>query len=543
MAASGQLPVTQDLSSLRAKLQKLLRFLREALPISNAHTVDFYTESVWEKLVDLPPETVLSALRTSAAASEACPLEEAGRMSGEWRCHLFYSVVFNFYLFTLHMYFPELCSPFSLFISSSVIVDGKTSVGGQKNKNVTDFPKIFCETSQKLVNVEAFALAAKYYSVQNLGICTPFDQLLVALHGNQKQRTDENVKLDEFMNLKKSHEVQAMSELISSIAEYCGIKQIIDLGSGKGYLSSFLSLKYGLKVYGIDSSNTRGAEERNRKLKKHWKVYRRRSKPDVSGLALQTAKERKVQDEAKCEADTEGVGASSAAGQGRPSTSDFVLEFSGSVISDIRRQMENLKVYSHQEENLCFENAFCLRDLLPVNAIDPTSSSQIPKRRMSEASKERRKITSKSNESNIYSPLTSIITADSELHDIIKDLEDCLMVGLHTCGDLAPNTLRIFTSKSEVRGVCSVGCCYHLLSEEFENPHKGTKFFIDQHVGKIYSKSSSFPDYVRKSLKKLGLDESKSLNERILESCNIIGGPRIQEKLNELIYKSPHCFP
>ena len=85
MAASGQLPVTQDLSTLHAKLQKLLRFLREALPISNAHTVDFYTESVWEKLVDLPPETVLSALRTSAAASEACPLEEAGRMSGEWR--------------------------------------------------------------------------------------------------------------------------------------------------------------------------------------------------------------------------------------------------------------------------------------------------------------------------------------------------------------------------------------------------------------------------------------------------------------------------
>ena len=52
------------------------------------------------------------------------------------------------------------------------------------------------------------------------------------------------------------------------------------------------------------------------------------------------------------------------------------------------------------------------------------------------------------------------------------------MVGLHTCGDLAPNTLRIFTSKSEVKGVCSVGCCYHLLSEEFENPHKGTEFFM-----------------------------------------------------------------
>ncbi|DAA30108.1 TPA: hypothetical protein BOS_4910 [Bos taurus] len=362
---------------------------------------------------------------------------------------------------------------------------------------------------------------------------------------------------------------------------------IIDLGSGKGYLSSFLSLKYGLKVYGIDSSNTRGAEERNRKLKKHWKVYGRRSKPDVSGLALQTTKERKVQDETK--ADIEGICNSSTASQEKPPASDFLSEFSGSVISDIRRQMENLKVYSHREENLCFENAFSLRDLLPVNAIEPNSSSQIPKRKMSEASKERRKITLKSNESNIYSPLTSIITADSELHDIIKDLEDCLMVGLHTCGDLAPNTLRIFTSKSEVKGVCSVGCCYHLLSEEFENLHKEytqerrgfpmchylkeerwccgrnarmsaclalervavgqglpteSLFYrailqdiikecygitkCDRHVGKIYSKSSSFPDYVRKSLKKLGLDESK-LPEKIIMDYYEKYKPRMNE--------------
>ncbi|XP_022408141.1 methyltransferase-like protein 25 isoform X1 [Delphinapterus leucas] len=544
MAASGPLPVTQDLSTLHAKLQGLLRFLTEALSISSAHTVDFYTESVWEQVVDLPPETVLAALR-SAAEAEAQPSE------------------------------------------------ARLQVEAESGSDITDFPKIFCETSQKLVSVEAFALAAKYYSVQNLGICTPFEQLLVALRGNQKQRTGENVKPDEFMNLKKSHEVQAMSELIGSAADYCGIKQIIDLGSGKGYLSSFLSLKYGLKVYGIDSSNTNthGAEERNRKLKKHWKVYRRRSKLDVNGLALQMTKERKVQDEIKFKADIEGVCNSSTANQEKMSTSDFLQDFSGSVISNIRKQMENLHVYSHREENLCFENAFSLRDLLPINAIEPTSSSHIPKRKMSEGNKERRKMTSKSNESNIYSPLTSFITADSELHDIIKDLEDCFMVGLHTCGDLAPNTLRIFTSKSEIKGVCSVGCCYHLLSEEFENPHKAAEctqekwgfpmchylkeerwccgrnarmsaclalervavgqglpteslFYravlqdiikdcygitkCDRHVGKIYSKSSSFLDYVRKSLKKLGLDESK-LPERIIMDYYEKYKPRMNE--------------
>ncbi|XP_074258578.1 putative methyltransferase-like protein 25 isoform X2 [Saimiri boliviensis] len=456
---------------------------------------------------------------------------------------------------------------------------------------MTDFPKIFCETSQKLVSVEAFALAAKYYSVQNLGICTPFEQLLVALQGNQNQRIGKTLKAAEFMNMKKSHEVQAMSELIGSIANYYGLKQVIDLGSGKGYLSSFLSLKYGLKVYGIDSSNTNthGAEERNRKLKKHWKLCHTQSRLDVSELELKMSKERKAQNAIKNKADIEEVFNNSLTNQEKMSTSNFLPDFSGSAISNIRNQMETLHSQPHQEENLCFENVFPLIDLLPINAIEPTSSQQIPNRETSEVNKERRKMTSKSRESNIYLPLTSFITADSELHDIIEDLEDCLMVGLHTCGDLAPNTLRIFASNSEIKGVCSVGCCYHLLSEEFENQHKEctqkkwgfpmcrylkeerwccgrnarmsaclalervavgqglpteSLFYravlqdiikdcygitkCDQHVGKIYSKCSSFLDYVRRSLKKLGLDESK-LPEKIIMNYYEKYKPRMNE--------------
>lgn len=90
MATSCSLPVTPDLATLRAKLQGLLRFLGKALSISNAHTVDFYTESVWEKLVDLSPETVLEVLKRStreaeARPSDARPLVEAEEESGEWR--------------------------------------------------------------------------------------------------------------------------------------------------------------------------------------------------------------------------------------------------------------------------------------------------------------------------------------------------------------------------------------------------------------------------------------------------------------------------
>lgn len=51
--------------------------------------------------------------------------------------------------------------------------------------------------------------------------------------------------------------------------------------------------------------------------------------------------------------------------------------------------------------------------------------------------------------------------------------QDAVMVGLHTCGDLAPSTLRMFQAKQELLAVCSVGCCYHLISEEFDERARG----------------------------------------------------------------------
>ena len=52
---------------------------------------------------------------------------------------------------------------------------------------------------------------------------------------------------------------------------------------------------------------------------------------------------------------------------------------------------------------------------------------------------------------------------------------DMLLTGLHTCGDLASTMLKLFVSNSDVKCLCSVGCCYHLLTEEFlqEMPSSG----------------------------------------------------------------------
>ena len=41
------------------------------------------------------------------------------------------------------------------------------------------------------------------------------------------------------------------------------------------------------------------------------------------------------------------------------------------------------------------------------------------------------------------------------------------LIGLHTCGDLAANSLQIFLANDCIKFCCNVGCCYHLLNEEF----------------------------------------------------------------------------
>lgn len=77
-----------------------------------------------------------------------------------------------------------------------------------------------------------------------------------------------NIRFDEFMSSKKCHEVTLMSAAVAELADYTDSSVVVDIGDGKGYLSSFLALEYRLRVLGVDSSSikTKGAAKRCLKL-------------------------------------------------------------------------------------------------------------------------------------------------------------------------------------------------------------------------------------------------------------------------------------
>jgi hypothetical protein len=230
------------------------------------------------------------------------------------------------------------------------------------------------ENSTQFKSLQKFIETTKTFYLSNLknGICLTTDEFLGKLEASGKQiEKGLSLKIKDFMSDKKSHEVSIASALIANLAKKDGL--IIDIGDGKGYLSSRLSLEYQLNVLGIDGNptNTKNAEKRNQKLKKLW-----------NGLVKREA-----------------------------------------IV-----------------ENLPLEN---------LDAVKNNKSS--------------------------YKTASKMIYSDSSFEPLIKEnfpgqsFQELSLVGLHTCGNLSANSLKIFIENQYIKSICNIGCCYHLLIEEFSD--------------------------------------------------------------------------
>lgn len=181
------------------------------------------------------------------------------------------------------------------------------------------------------------------------------------------------------------------------------------MGSGKGYLSSFLSLQYGLSVFGIDSSstNTHGALERNRKLKKFSRAYQKHSRAGrARGDAAASPQEEPVQSGD----DVSGVVSQEEA--------EALIG-----LSDVSSVAEIPSDGNSRAEDL-FLSAFSVD-------VAPTTSPRIPPDQLSAEEKERRKRENlerkaesrADNTGALFSPLTSYVTPETELRELIDELE------------------------------------------------------------------------------------------------------------------------
>jgi len=192
-------------------------------------------------------------------------------------------------------------------------------------------------------------------------------------------RQRQDIQLYKGMNPKKVLEVILLSRLIAATSSKASIDNVIDIGSGKGYLSHVLAVEYDMKVIGIDS-NEHVAECANEKVKEY---------------------------------------------------------------EDFQKRSESLK-----------GNPNWVR------------SNKRRRKRLNRKNEETKK------SSGWVRSLCSHIDSNMQCSDFLKIVGDedlfqnqrTMLIGLHTCGNLASTTLKLFVN-SEAEAVVNAGCCYHKLLE------------------------------------------------------------------------------
>ncbi|XP_037072216.1 methyltransferase-like protein 25 [Pollicipes pollicipes] len=190
--------------------------------------------------------------------------------------------------------------------------------------------------------------------------------------------------LDQFFSDKKLHEVDRMAATVAHLAAESEISQVVDMGSGKGYLSSMLALSHGLDVMAVEANevHTHGAKKVNANLKKSW-----------DAIVSRTASLR--------------VGET------------------------------------------------------------PAKRSKKWKRQHRSAGGDRHRP-----QPGRLTPVDQFVSSGTELAELVTCHGDpalpLAVVGLHTCGDLAVHSLRMFSQLPQARLLVNVGCCYHLQRERFE---------------------------------------------------------------------------
>ncbi|XP_073220889.1 uncharacterized protein [Cicer arietinum] len=86
------------------------------------------------------------------------------------------------------------------------------------------------------------------------------------------QTTSLNSVLAQGMNVKKRHEVEALSAVVSAVAESVRANAIVDVGAGQGYLAQVLAFQYQHPVIAIDACSHHGmvTDARAERIKKHY---------------------------------------------------------------------------------------------------------------------------------------------------------------------------------------------------------------------------------------------------------------------------------
>lgn len=259
----------------------------------------------------------------------------------------------------------------------------------------------------------------------------------------------------------------------------CCLMQVLDFGSGKGYLGNQLVLQHGIPVLGIDAQkgNTHSALSRTNILNKQWKGVQRNADFSSRGIKLTKKEKKKLkQNESLDNPESHAAMRSDSCDRVKyvPCTmfidknTDFtnlVSEFFPEISKHCEKSSVNSNTNDINISDLCdkccklktSQNEITKMDL-HVDDSSLTSGDAITSTTTTKASSE---------SVNCSNDISDLNTSYSKHTRTDGEAPRLLLTGLHTCGNLASTSVDIFATSSTCKCLCNVGCCYHLLDEKF----------------------------------------------------------------------------
>eukprot|EP00058_Branchiostoma_floridae_P014441 XP_002599929.1 hypothetical protein BRAFLDRAFT_74053 [Branchiostoma floridae] len=534
---------------LQTRLENQWSFLQSKSDLINAHLVDFFTEDTWDRLVpkDLQDELLslsdpdLSSLPSSTTLQRKRSQATETEDDKEEHKH-------------------------TLLLNESTDLD--SSIGNAKaTENFCG--KCECEKSQS--SLEEFRKEAQQFVLSNSGVCASLDEVWRTLGVDTKDE-DKRRFVKEHMCVKKSHEVEVLSGVVAKLCQVCHVDQVVDIGSGKGYLSECLYLQHGLTVLGMDASdsNTHGAKKRSKLLERQWTALVNRPITSANKECINDSEP--IREAVTKNTESEEAGNDSCAKEQICDTTQQQVCKETTTQKQTRCSKSEDREVSSKQGSFTPTTAYInpdtdLADLVGVRNSDETAADL------------RLLLTGLHTCGDLSPTMLRLFMTCPDLTSIlfITAVTDrsphLLLTGLHTCGDLSPTMLHLFVTCPQATVLCSVGCCYNLLTEvekpgameekcgfplsqllQTKSVHLGRtsrmlscqaveristegrlpamslfyravlqviirdKFgHIDNNktVGKVAAKSKDFVDYVRRALRRLQLEHAHLSDEEI----------------------------
>ncbi|MCI4374513.1 hypothetical protein PGIGA_G00006940 [Pangasianodon gigas] len=282
-------------------------------------------------------------------------------------------------------------------------------------------------------------------------------------HSNSSQSSLLDHIFRKHVKPKKQHEIRKLGMLVKQLCDQTQCSSVVDVGSGQGHLSRFLSFGLGLNVTAVeaDSNLVSMASKFDGQLlatlaKESRKTGIAHTTPDpvprhiVGWVNPRDTWETFLQQLGKREKNSESY----------PGTA-------GPCKKRQRVSMTSGKECELETELVCGSQHLCTGECSLVVYADENPAKSV--------------LQQHERESNDCVPLSDTVTEEhplgwtSSIHpevcSSVKEpmCSDFVLTGLHACGDLSATLLRHFANCPHVRGITSVACCYMKITTK-ENP-------------------------------------------------------------------------